>query len=128
MGRVQRDAALPEIARWAGGIMLQLQSAFGVFALLAIAWTFGENRRAVSLKQAAVGSGRHLLTAGRIDKTARSSRMRSASSTTRSARFRGIARGHAFVFGYLGGGALPFDSRRPARISFSRSRRCRSCW
>ena len=35
--------------------MLQLQSAFGVFALLAIAWALGENRRAVSLRQAAVG-------------------------------------------------------------------------
>ena len=35
--------------------MLQLQSAFGIFALLAIAWGFGENRRAVSIRQAAVG-------------------------------------------------------------------------
>ena len=35
--------------------MQQLQSAFGVLALLALAWTFGENRRAVSLRQAAVG-------------------------------------------------------------------------
>ena len=35
--------------------MLQLQSAFGIVALLAIAWAFGENRRAVSLKQAAIG-------------------------------------------------------------------------
>jgi hypothetical protein len=38
-----------------GGKMLQLQSAFGVFALLAIAWAFGENRRAVSLRQAVIG-------------------------------------------------------------------------
>ena len=35
--------------------MLQLQSAFGVFALLAIAWACGENRRAVSLRQTAIG-------------------------------------------------------------------------
>jgi len=35
--------------------MLQLQSAFGGFALLAIAWAFGENRSAVSLRQAAIG-------------------------------------------------------------------------
>jgi CNT family concentrative nucleoside transporter len=35
--------------------MLQLQSAFGVFALLVIAWAFGENRRAVSFRQAAIG-------------------------------------------------------------------------
>ncbi|MDP3691665.1 Na+ dependent nucleoside transporter N-terminal domain-containing protein, partial [Bradyrhizobium sp.] len=35
--------------------MLQLQSAFGVFALLAIAWALSENRRAVSPRQAAIG-------------------------------------------------------------------------
>jgi CNT family concentrative nucleoside transporter len=35
--------------------MLQLQSAFGIVALLAIAWAFGENRRAVSIRQAAIG-------------------------------------------------------------------------
>ena len=35
-----------------GEIMLQLQSAFGIVALLAIAWALGENRRAVSLRQA----------------------------------------------------------------------------
>jgi CNT family concentrative nucleoside transporter len=35
--------------------MLQLQSAFGVLALLLLAWAWGENRQAVSLLQAAVG-------------------------------------------------------------------------
>src|SRR5260370_2997253 len=49
--------------RAAGGIMPQLQSAFGVFALLAIAWAFGENRRAVSLRQAAIGLVVTILTA-----------------------------------------------------------------
>jgi CNT family concentrative nucleoside transporter len=35
--------------------------------------------------------------------------------------------GTSFVFGYLGGGALPFDLKAPARISSWRFRRCRSC-
>ena len=35
--------------------MLQLQSAFGVLALLAIAWALSDNRRAVSLRQMLVG-------------------------------------------------------------------------
>ena len=43
--------------------MLQLQSAFGVLALLAIAWAISENRGAVSLKQAAVGLAVTFLTA-----------------------------------------------------------------
>ena len=43
--------------------MLQLQSAFGVLALLAIAWALGENRRAVSLRQMAVGLAATVVTA-----------------------------------------------------------------
>ena len=43
--------------------MLQLQSAFGVFALLGIAWALGENRRNVSIRQAAIGLAATLLTA-----------------------------------------------------------------
>ncbi|WP_283806703.1 Na+ dependent nucleoside transporter N-terminal domain-containing protein, partial [Bradyrhizobium guangdongense] len=35
--------------------MLRLQSALGIFALLLIAWALSENRRAVSLRQAAIG-------------------------------------------------------------------------
>ena len=35
--------------------MPQLQSALGIFALLALAWAISENRRAVSLRQAAIG-------------------------------------------------------------------------
>ena len=35
--------------------MLRLQSALGIFALLLIAFALAENRRAVSLRQAAIG-------------------------------------------------------------------------
>ena len=35
--------------------MLQLQSALGIFALLAFAWLISEDRRAVSWRQAAIG-------------------------------------------------------------------------
>jgi nucleoside permease NupC len=38
-----------------GEAMLELQSAFGVLALLLLAWASGENRHAVSLRQAAIG-------------------------------------------------------------------------
>ena len=43
--------------------MLQLQSGFGVLALLAIAWALSENRRAVSLRQMAVGLAATVITA-----------------------------------------------------------------
>ena len=94
--------------------MLQLQSAFGVVALLALAWAFGENRRAVSLRQAAIGLLRHPAHRRRADQIARAWRMPSAPSTTRSARsHRPRAPALRFVFGYLGGGALPFDLKSP---------------
>ena len=43
--------------------MLQLQSAFGVLALLAIAWALSENRRAVSLRQTTIGLAVTVVTA-----------------------------------------------------------------
>ena len=51
------------VTGYLGGMMLQLQSAFGVVALLLIAWLFGENRHAVSLRQAAIGLFATVLTA-----------------------------------------------------------------
>ncbi|WP_035696471.1 Na+ dependent nucleoside transporter N-terminal domain-containing protein, partial [Bradyrhizobium liaoningense] len=43
--------------------MLRLQSALGIFALLLIAWALSENRRAVSLRQAAIGLAATFVTA-----------------------------------------------------------------
>jgi CNT family concentrative nucleoside transporter len=93
--------------------MLQLQSAFGVFALLAIAWTLGENRRAVSVRQAAIGLLATLFTAVILIKlpiVARAFGVTNDAVGTISAASRA---GTSFVFGYLGGGALPFDLKAP---------------
>jgi CNT family concentrative nucleoside transporter len=94
--------------------MLQLQSTFGLLAILAIAWALSENRRAASLKQAAIGlavtyalalvfmlspwmaRGVAWLNAG-VD---------SLAAATRA--------GTSFVFGYLGGGPAPFEVTNPA--------------
>src|ERR1700753_1919843 len=96
-----------------GGMMLQLQSAFGVIALLALAWAFGENRRAVSLRRAAIGLIATFVTAIVLIKLpvvthafgAINDGVRAVSSAPRA--------GTSFVFGYLGGGALPFDLKAP---------------
>src|SRR3981081_1061874 len=93
--------------------MLQLQSSFGVFALLAIAWGLGENRRAVSLRQAAIGLVVTILTAVGLLKApfvaagfgVLSDAVGAISSASRA--------GTSFVFGYLGGGALPFELKAP---------------
>src|SRR3974377_2100498 len=92
-----------------GGIMLQLQSAFGVFALLALAWAFGENRRAVSLRQAAIGLFATLVPAIVLIKLPVVSRVFGAINDAVGAIASASRAGTSFVFGYLGGGALPYD-------------------
>jgi CNT family concentrative nucleoside transporter len=96
-----------------GGSMLQLQSAFGVFALLAIAWAVGENRRAVSLRQAAIGLIVTLLTALVLIKLPVVAHAFGAINDAVGAISEASRAGTAFVFGYLGGGPLPFDPKTP---------------
>src|SRR5450759_2731968 len=93
--------------------MLQLQSLFGVFALLAIAWAFGENRRAVSLRQAAVGLLVTVLTAVALIKLPFVAHAFGAINDAVGAISSASRAGTSFVFGYLGGGALPFDLKAP---------------
>ena len=93
--------------------MLQLQSAFGVFALLAIAWAFGENRHAVSLRQAAIGLAVTLLTAVALIKLPFVAHGFGAVNDAVGAISSASRAGTSFVFGYLGGGSLPFDLKAP---------------
>jgi concentrative nucleoside transporter, CNT family len=96
-----------------GDLMLQLQSAFGVFALLAIAWAFGENRRAVSIRQAAIGLVATLLTAVVLIKLPVVAHAFGAINDAVGAISAASRAGTSFVFGYLGGGPLPFDPKTP---------------
>src|SRR5476651_572187 len=93
--------------------MQQLQSAFGVFALLAIAWAISENRRAVSLRQAAIGLAVTLFTAVALIKLPFVAHAFSAINDAVGAISGASRAGTSFVFGYLGGGALPFDLKAP---------------
>src|SRR6266480_4997664 len=93
--------------------MLQLQSALGVFALLAIAWIFGEKRRAVSPRQAAVALFVTMLTALALMKLPFVARAFGAINDAVGAISSASRAGTSFVFGYLGGGALPFDLKAP---------------
>jgi CNT family concentrative nucleoside transporter len=93
--------------------MLQLQSAFGVLALLAIAWAIGENRRAVSIRQAAIGLAVTLVTALVLIKLPVVARAFGAINDAVGAISAASRAGTSFVFGYLGGGALPFDLKAP---------------
>src|SRR6266702_4319187 len=98
------------------GPMLQLQSAFGVVALLAIAWAFGENRRVVSIRQAAIGLVATLLTALVLIKVPLVAKAFGAINDAVSTISAASRAGSSFVFGYLGGGALPFDLKAPGAV------------
>jgi concentrative nucleoside transporter, CNT family len=89
--------------------MPQLQSAFGIFALLAIAWALGENRRAVSLKQAAIGLAVTLVTAVILIKLPVVAHAFGAINDAVGAIAAASRAGTSFVFGYVGGAPLPFD-------------------
>src|SRR6201991_308720 len=93
--------------------MLQLQSAFGIVALLTIAWTLGENRRAISLKQAGIGLAMTLVTAIILIKLPFVTRAFGTINDAVGAIASATHAGTSFVFGYLGGGPLPFDPKTP---------------
>jgi CNT family concentrative nucleoside transporter len=93
--------------------MAQLQSAFGVFALLALAWAAGENRRTVSLKQAAIGLLVTFISAVILIKLPVVAHAFGAINDAVGVIAAASRAGSSFVFGYLGGGALPFDLKAP---------------
>ena len=84
--------------------MAQLQSAFGIFALLALAWAFGENRRAVSVRQAAIGLVVTFLSAVALIKLPFVAHAFGAINDAVGAISSASRAGTSFVFGYLGGG------------------------
>jgi CNT family concentrative nucleoside transporter len=93
--------------------MPQLQSAFGVFALLAFAWAISENRRAVSLRQAAIGLAVTFATALVLLKLPVVTHAFAAINDAVGAIAAATRAGTSFVFGYLGGGQVPFDIKAP---------------
>jgi CNT family concentrative nucleoside transporter len=93
--------------------MLRLQSAFGILALLAIAWAFAENRRAVSLRQAGLGLAVTFATALVLLKLPFVAHAFSTINDAVGAISQASRAGTAFVFGYVGGGALPFELKAP---------------
>ncbi|WP_454626704.1 NupC/NupG family nucleoside CNT transporter [Bradyrhizobium cenepequi] len=93
--------------------MLQLQSAFGVVALLAIAWAFSEKRRAVSIRQAMVGLLVTLVTALVLIKVPLVANAFGAINEAVGVIAAASRAGTSFVFGYVGGAPLPFDLKAP---------------
>jgi concentrative nucleoside transporter, CNT family len=93
--------------------MLQLQSAFGCLALLAIAFALSERHRAVSWRQIGLGLALTLLTAIVLLKVPYAARVFAVINDAVGAIANATRAGTSFVFGYVGGGPLPYELKTP---------------
>jgi CNT family concentrative nucleoside transporter len=93
--------------------MDQLQSATGVLALIAFAWVISENRRAVPWRSVAIGLAVTIALAALMLKVPQVKGAFSAINTAVDAIAAASRAGTSFVFGYVGGGPLPFELKVP---------------
>jgi concentrative nucleoside transporter, CNT family len=93
--------------------MQNIQSAFGIFALLALALLISENRRLVSWRQAAIGLAITFVLAVLMLKIPQLQAAFSVIGDVVDAIAAASRAGTSFVFGYLGGGPLPFELKTP---------------
>lgn len=90
-----------------------VQSAFGLVALTALAWLFSENRLAASWKTAVVGLGLQIVIAVVLLKIPLFHDFFLLLNDAVAALQAATTAGTKFVFGYLGGGDLPFTESYP---------------
>ncbi|MGH8620693.1 MAG: NupC/NupG family nucleoside CNT transporter [Burkholderiales bacterium] len=97
--------------------MLALQSAFGFLAIVAIAWLFSEDRRALPWRIVVSGALLQIVLAAALLKLPLFRDLFLALNDLLSALDRATQEGTRFVFGFLGGGPQPF-AERPGSSSF----------
>jgi CNT family concentrative nucleoside transporter len=90
-----------------------IQSAAGLAVFVVLAWTMGENRRAVRWRSIAMGLGLQLVLGLVLLKGPYVREAFLALNDVILALEEATRAGTAFVFGYLGGGPLPFDEPFP---------------
>jgi concentrative nucleoside transporter, CNT family len=102
--------------RAAGGspdTMEQLQSLLGVIGCVGVAWAVSEDRRAVSWRTVVAGLALQFALAMSLLKLSVFKAFFLGLNTVLMSLERATAAGTAFVFGYLGGGELPFAETGP---------------
>ena len=90
-----------------------LRSLIGIAAMIAIAWLVSENRRAVSARRVAVGLGVTVALALLLLKVKPVRSAFAALNQVVEAIAAATRAGTTFVFGYVGGGPLPFEPKFP---------------
>lgn len=91
-----------------------LQSLFGLMVFIAIAWSVSENRRAVVWRTVAAGVALQIVLAVILLKLPVSRVVFQWLGTGVEVLQDATKAGTSFVFGYLGGGAMPFKAEAPA--------------
>ena len=89
------------------------QTCIGVLCLLGLAWIFGEQRREVNLRGVIVGLALQVALTALLLKAPWAKLFFQGASDAVDALQRATQVGTSFVFGYLGGGPLPFTETRP---------------
>src|SRR5580692_2209952 len=90
-----------------------LQSVFGIFGLLALTYAISEDRRAVLFRQSAIALGLTVLLAALFLKIPQLKGAFAAIGDAVDAIAVATRAGTTFVFGYLGGGPLPYELKTP---------------
>lgn len=90
-----------------------IQSISGLIVFIGIAWILSENRRAVSLRTVISGIALQILIAAVLFKVPVFREFFFALNRLITALEESTIAGTSFVFGYLGGGNLPFDEKFP---------------
>ena len=90
-----------------------LQSGIGVLALVALAWLLSENRRAVAWPRVLLGLGVSFVLAALLLKVPQIQTFFAVITRGVDAIADATRAGTSFVFGYLGGGPLPFERKFP---------------
>src|SRR5215468_3849396 len=93
--------------------MLQLQSALGIVALLAIAWAISEHRRLVAWRPVVTGLALTIILAFVLIKVPQVAETLAVANRAVGAVAEATKAGTSFVFGYLGGGTLPYELKVP---------------
>ena len=92
---------------------MRLQAVLGIVVLIAFAWAISENRRGVRVREIAAGLFVTFLMAGLMLKVPLLRSLFDVLNRGVSLLEDSTRAGTSFVFGYLGGGPLPFDERLP---------------
>jgi CNT family concentrative nucleoside transporter len=96
--------------------LYSLQSALGIVVIVAIAWGLSENRRHFSIRQVGVGIALQIAIALVMLKLPVAQNALLALNGVVDGLTRATLAGTSFVFGYLGGGATPFEVKSPANL------------